>query len=228
VIGERRVLGLIPARGGSRRLPGKHLRGLGGRPLLAWTVEAGLASRHLDRLVLSSDDPALMALAEELGCEAPFRRPPELATDGASSEAVVGHAWERLPGYDILVLLQPTSPFRTGEDIDRLLERLATGGAPACVSVTRPAKSPYWCYREDAQGRLVPLLEAGDDAGPPPWQLNGAIYAVTRAAWSATQRLLPPGVIAYPMPAERSLDIDTELDLAVGECLVRHREETAC
>ena len=226
MIGERRVLGLIPARGGSRRLPGKHLRGLGGRPLLAWTVEAGLASRHLDRLILSSDDPALMALAEELGAEAPFRRPAALADDMASSEAVVAHAWELFPDYDLLVLLQPTSPFRTAADIDGLLERLVASGAPACVSVTRPAKSPYWCYRERADGILEPLFPEVQKT--PPWQLNGALYGVTREAWRAHGRLLPPGTRPWPMPAERSVDIDTELDLALAEVLLQRNGAAPC
>mgnify|MGYP003462782716 FL=1 len=103
-----RVLALIPARGGSKGLPGKNIRPVGGRPLLTWTIHAARTSRYVDRLVLSSDDPAIIAVAEHEGCEVPFRRDAALATDEASSADVVLDAIGRLPGHDVVVLLQPT------------------------------------------------------------------------------------------------------------------------
>ena len=113
-----RVLGLITARGKSKGLPRKNVLPVGGKPLLAWTIEAGLEASSIDRLVLSSDDDEIMKVAIEYGCDVPFRRPDHLASDEAGSIQVVLHALEILPDYDFVVLLQPTSPQRSSEDID--------------------------------------------------------------------------------------------------------------
>src|SRR3954453_11622712 len=105
MIDGKSVLGLIPARGGSKGVPNKNIRALAGRPLIAWTIEAAKASRYIDRTILSSDDAAIIAVAEQHGCEAPFVRPSELATDEADSMAVVHHALRTLPvRYDYVVL----------------------------------------------------------------------------------------------------------------------------
>jgi CMP-N,N'-diacetyllegionaminic acid synthase len=226
MIGGARVLGLVTARGGSKRLPGKNLRPLAGRPLIAWTIAAARNCRYLDRLVLSSDDPAIMQAAADLGCEVPFQRPAELATDQATSLEVVRHALMQLPGYDILLLLQPTSPLRTGADLDAALERLHTSGAGSCVSVSEPHPSPYWCFAAREDGRLRPLLPDLPRPGRAPrtWALNGALYAVRTRYLDARASLTGEDCIPYPMPAERSVDIDTALDWALAELLL-HREE---
>jgi CMP-N,N'-diacetyllegionaminic acid synthase len=133
VIGDRKVLALIPARGGSQGLPGKNILPVRGRPLLAWSVDAARGSRRVDRVVLSSEDEAVIAAARACGCDVPFRRPYALASDTAPTIDVVLHALDALPGYDVVVLLQPTSPLRTVADIDGACVRFATSGAPACV-----------------------------------------------------------------------------------------------
>jgi N-acylneuraminate cytidylyltransferase len=217
MIGTNRVLGLIPARGGSKGLPGKHLLPAGGKPLLAWTIEAARGARVLDRLVLSSDDDAIVTTALEYGCEAPFRRPPELATDEAASIDVVLHALDQLPGYDLVVLLQPTAPLRSATDIDAACERLVASGAPACVSLCPVEHSPYWMYRLDEADRLRPVAELPPDVTrrqrlPRAYLLNGAIY-IARVEWLRESRnFVGEETVAYVMPAERSIDIDTRAD----------------
>lgn len=226
MLGDRTVLGVIAARGGSKGLPGKNLRPLRDRPLIAWTIAAAQASRVLDRVILSSDDPQIIAVAEGLGCEAPFRRAPALAGDAAASIDVVLDALDRVPGFDVAVLLQPTSPLRTAADIDGTLERMAATGAPACVSVAEAPSHPWLVFGQDARGRLDPFAPPLAGASlrrqdlPPAWVLNGAVYAAD-AAWLRRERsFLKPGeTAAWPMPPARSVDIDTLADFEAAERL---------
>ena len=217
MIGDREVLALIPARGGSKGLPGKNILQMGGRPLLAWSVDAARGSRCIDRVVLSSEDEVIMAAARACGCEVPFRRPAALASDTAPSIDVVLHALDTLPGYDVVVLLQPTSPLRTASDIDAACERFATSGAPACVSVSRVEQSPYWMYHLGENHALLPIVEAPSEVTrrqdlPDVYTLNGAIY-IADAAWlRQTRTFLTRDTVGHVMPVERSLDIDTAAD----------------
>lgn len=219
MIDTRKVLALIPARGGSKGVPGKNILPISGKPLIQWTIDAARASRYIDRLILSSDDDEIMAVAAVGGCEIPFRRDASLAGDTASSIDVVVDALERVPGYDIVVLLQPTSPLRIASDIDGAIERLESSGAPACVTVRAAEEHPYWTFYADEQGRLSHYVKP--PAGipmrrqdlPEAWCLNGAVYAV-RTEWFLRNRsILTADTVFYPMPAERSIDIDTPTDV---------------
>lgn len=221
MIGARKVLAVIPARGGSKGLPGKNTLPVRGRPLLAWTAEAALGAHAVDRVVVSSDADAILAAARSCGVE-PLRRPAGLATDTATTIDVVLHALDACPGYDVVVVLQPTSPLRTAADIDAALERLAASGAPACVSVCEAEQSPYWMYRISAGETLVPIVDAPAGATrrqdlPAVYVLNGAIYAAD-AAWLRKERaFVTARTVAHVMPAERSLDIDTARDFQCFE-----------
>ena len=221
------VLALIPARGGSKGLPSKNILPVGGRPLLTWTIHAARASRYVDRLVLSSDDPAIIAVAEHEGCEAPFRRAAALATDEASSADVVLDAIGRLPGYDVVVLLQPTSPLRINVDIDATLETLCHHGAEACVTVRPAEEHPYWTFHLEASGHLTPYCTTTDGIPvqrqqlPTAWCLNGAVYAARIPWFLRTKTFIGAQTVAHPMSAERSVDIDTLADLERVECLLR-------
>lgn len=225
MIGGQRVLAIIPARGGSKGLPRKNVLPLGGRPLIAWTVRAALDATHVDRVVLSSDDDEIAQAAREAGCEVPFRRPAHLAQDASSTADVVLHALQELPGYEWLVLLQPTSPLRTAQDIDSAISLCHVHNAPGCVSVTEACQSPYWMYRIDQGMQLQPLL--GDDAQhgrrqdlPPVFVLNGAVYVVRTDDFLRTRRFVGPGTLAHLMPQDRSIDIDTASDLEAAQKLV--------
>ena len=139
MIDGRSVAAVIIARGGSKGLPGKNLREIAGKPLVAWSVDAARESECLDRVVLSSDDDAIIAAARRAGCEAPFRRPEHLASDTADPIDVLDHALGCMgQAFDVVVLLQATSPLRRGADIDEGLRRMTEANAPACVSVCRP------------------------------------------------------------------------------------------
>jgi N-acylneuraminate cytidylyltransferase len=211
------VLALIPARGGSKGLPGKNTMPLGGRPLIQWTIEAARGSRFVDRVVLSSDDETIIGIAARCGCEVPFRRPAALASDTAAMIDVALHALEAVPGHGVLVLLQPTSPLRTSADIDAACELFAGSGAPSCVSVSPAEQSPYWMYGLGVRGELLPILEPPEGVArrqdlPPVYVLNGAIYVADVAALKRSRSFVTRGTVGYTMPAERSIDIDTAAD----------------
>jgi N-acylneuraminate cytidylyltransferase len=224
MIDGKRVLGLIPARGGSKGVPGKNIRPLGGKPLIAWTIDAAKGCGAIDRLVLSSDDPQIIRVATQHGCEAPFVRSAELASDTAPTMDVVLDALERCPGFDMVVLLQPTSPLRTSEDISQALDLCVRSHAPACVSVAPAAESPYWMYTLGPRSQMKPLLPVTGFTRrqdlPSVYSLNGAIY-VADAGWlKRTRSFLTEETVAYVMPAERSADVDTESDLVQLQFLV--------
>jgi CMP-N,N'-diacetyllegionaminic acid synthase len=219
MIGGRSVLALITARGGSKGLPGKNILPIRGRPLIQWTIEAARSSRYIDRLILSSDDPKIIETARRGGCEVPFQRAAALAGDEVASIDVVIDALAQVPGYDIVVLLQPTSPLRSSADIDGALELMEASGAPACVSVRPAEEHPYWTFRLSEDGSLASYVDTPDRPParrqdlPPAWCLNGAVYAA-RIEWLLrTRTFLAPQTVGYPMPAERSLDIDTPADI---------------
>lgn len=225
MIGSRRVLALIPARGGSKGIPGKNIVPLAGKPLLGWTVEAAQACASIDEIVLSTDDEAIAEAGRKLGASVPFMRSASLATDEASTMDAVFDALDRLPGFDVVVLLQPTSPLRTAADIDSCLALL--NDAPACVSV-RPANDhPYLTFSVDDQHRLVPVSPVPKGQSlrrqdlPGAWCLNGAVY-VAEIPWLRVQRsFISARTVAYAMPAERSIDIDTPADLRAAEDVLR-------
>jgi N-acylneuraminate cytidylyltransferase len=233
MIGSDSVLALIPARGGSKGVPRKNIRCIGGKPMIAWTIEAAHGSRYIDRLILSSDDRAIINVAAEYGCEAPFVRPAKLAGDEADSMGVIRHAIEALPQqFEYLVLLQPTSPMRRSEDIDGAIERCVQRRAPACVSVCETDKSPFWMMRLDAQSIMHPLFPAEQipyrrQDAPAVFVLNGAIYVARTEHLMHGGSFLAPGAVGYLMPKERSLDIDTELDLAIVDFLLTRASPSA-
>lgn len=220
MIRSRRVLAVIPARGGSKGVPGKNILPVGGRPLIGWTIAAARESVHVDRTIVSTDDEAIMAAARDEGGEIPYRRDSWLATDVATSVDVVLDALERCPGYDIVVLLQPTSPLRTASDIDAALKSMIDRQAPSCVSVCEAAEHPWLMFREDGAGRLGAYCAPPEEASlrrqdlPPVYVLNGAVYAVEAARLAATRRFFIAGeTVPYVMPIEKSHDIDTWDDL---------------
>lgn len=219
------VLAIIPARGGSKGIPRKNLVDLGDKPLVAWTIEAALASKTIDRLVLSSEDDEIIATAVEYGCDVPFVRPESLALEGTSGIEPVIHALEALDQeYDYVVLLQPTSPFRSAEDIDSCVRGCIDSGAPACVSVAETDSHPYWTYRLGEDLALHPFVEpelvTRRQDLPPAYVLNGAVY-VARTSWlRETRTFVTEATHGLVMPPDRSLDIDTAFDLRVARALV--------
>lgn len=225
------TLGLILARGGSKRVPRKNLRLLGGKPLINWTVEAALAAHSIDRVVLSTDDAEIAAAAAAAGCDIPFMRPAELATDTATSADVVRHALAAIDAtarYRRLVLLQPTSPLRRPEDIDGAVALARERGLASVVGICPAETVPAHLFWHEADGRLSSVIGAPFEeiAGRrsqdcrPGYRLNGAIY-VARLDWFlAGGELLGPDSVGYVMPRERSVDIDDEMGLVEAEMIL--------
>ena len=210
-------------------MPGKNTRLLGGKPLVAWSVAAAKQSTLLDRCVLSSDDEHIISIVEEFGGDVPFRRPAELASDETTAAAVVCHALQQIPGYDYVVLLQATSPAREGIDIDGSIRLCIDATARSCVSVCEPAKSPYWMYQIDGENRLIPLFPHDHDTPrrqqlPPSYVLNGAVYVVRTEAMLEHKRFVFDDSVAYVMPYDRSVDIDSEADLVLANRVLKSVE----
>lgn len=227
-----KVLGLIPARGGSKGLPRKNIKMLAGKPLIAWTIEAAHQALSLDRTVLSSEDPEIMDVAAGWGCEVPFVRPDALAQDDTAAHAVVSHAIEQLPGYEWLVWLQPTSPLRRATDIDAAVRLCIEHGYPSVVSVTALAKSATWMFRLGESQKMIPLVphekvSTSRQQAEPVFALNGAIYVVHIPWFRKTGGFIGEHTRGYVMEAVHAVDIDDEEDFDYALSLIRRREATS-
>lgn len=221
-----RVLGLIPARGGSKRLPGKNLKPLCGKPLIAWTIDAALAARSLTQVVVSTDDPAIAGAARDHGAEVPFLRPAELASDTADGLSVTRHAVQVLAdagtNFDYVMVLQPTSPLRSAADIDAAIALAVERDADNIVSVCPTDHPPEWSNALPADNNLKDFYRPGvrgirSQDLPVSYRLNGALYLHRTAPLLAGQA--PDTRVAsyaYIMPRERSVDIDTAMDFAIA------------
>lgn len=218
------VLALIPARGQSKGIPRKNIRDLAGKPLIVWTIEAALAARGIDSVVVTTDDEEIAEIARAAGARVPFLRPGELATDAAPGIAPVMHAMEMLPDPSSVLLLQPTSPLRGTADIEGLLAMVAETRSDSVVSVCAVDEHPAWMYSRTGDGRLAPFLEKPAPARrqdlEPLYILNGAMYYAHRDWLMSHGALTGPDTMGYVMPQDRSLDIDTPFDLRLAEMLL--------
>lgn len=226
-----RVLGIVPARGGSKGVPGKNGRLLNGRPLLEYTAAAALGATMLSRVVLSTDDEGIAAIGERCGLEVPFLRPAALATDRTPTLPVVQHALAYVEGagdrFDAVVILQPTTPLRQSGVIDRCIEQLWATRADCVVTVVPvPAEcNPHWVYFPHADGSLK--LSTGEPAPiprrqelPPAYRREGSVY-VTRRSIVDRNTLFGDRVVGWPVNPDECVDINTEDDWHRAERMVR-------
>jgi len=227
-----RVVGLIPARGGSKGVPRKNIRLLGGRPLLEYTARSALAARRLSRVVLSTEDPEVAEVGTRCGLDVPFMRPPDLAHDATPSLPVVQHALQWLEGhgdrFDAVCLLEPTAPFRGADEIDQCVALLQESGADAVVTVRRVPDdfNPHWTYGRDEDGYLhlstgepTPVTRRQDL--PPVYHRDGSVYVTRRDVLVARNSLYGERLIGYVVADERPwLNIDTPADWARAEELI--------
>lgn len=221
-----RVLGLVPARGGSRRVKNKNLAVLEGRTLVRRALETSIAAGCFATVALSSEDPAILAEADGLPVER-VERPAELATDTALSYDVVVHALSVLGDFDAVAVVQCTSPFTAPEDLAGTVALLERTGADSAVSVSEVESGLHpWKLKRLEGDRLLPFLQDDDMKPshelPPLWIRNGSIY-VSRRSVIDGGRLVSDDVRGYPMPSERSLDIDTERDLEFARFLLERK-----
>lgn len=220
-----KTIGLIPARGGSKGIPGKNIKPIAGKPLIAWTIEAALRSALLDAVVVSTDDAEIAAVARQAGAMVPFLRPAALAQDSTPGIDPVLHALGLLPEFTDVLLLQPTSPLRSTGDIDACLQLAKNRQARSVVSVSEPDTHPYWTYRLGDDQSLQRFVDAAPVARrqdlPPVFALNGALYYAQSDWLRQSKRLVGAETVAYVMPRERSVDIDNLLDWRLAELLLK-------
>ena len=232
------ILGVIPARGGSKGVPRKNIRPLAGKPLIHYTVEAARKSRLLNRLVVSTDDAEIAEIIASMGCEV-LRRPATLARDDTPMAPVIQHVLDSLAedGYqpEVVVVLQPTAPLRRAEHIDHCIDLISKTSANSVVSVsTVPGHfHPDWQFIISENGELQAFSKRElDEVQTRRQELsttytrNGAVYAVRRTAFIESESLLAAPCIAYNMAAEDSVNIDSEEDFWVAErYLLQHQDE---
>lgn len=226
-----RVIGIITARGGSKGVPGKNTRMLGGKPLLAWTAESALAAKHLSRVVVSTDDEAIASVARACSVEVPFMRPAELAGDATPTLPVLEHAvaWLEAHGevLDAICLLQPTNPLRAPGLIDSCIDLLASTGADSVVTVLRvPAEhNPHWVYFQDAAGLLHPAMAGAKPVTrrqdlPAAYHREGSVYVTRRDVLVNDHSLYGARMVGLEVDRSRTVNIDTVEDWARAEQLV--------
>ena len=208
-----KLLAIITARGGSKRLPKKNVLNLNGKPLIAWTIEAALRCPLIDKTVLSSDDQEIIKIAKYYGCDVPFKCDRSLAEDNSSSVDVIIDALEKVPGYDWIVLLQPTSPRRSSLDIQNAIEFCLKMNANSCVSVTKVAHKPE-LFHHIGEGSKILKVSSKEEL----FRVNGAIYISKISEFLSQKSLITDDTVAYIMPPERSIDIDTKLDFEIASC----------
>ena len=227
------VIGLITARGGSKSIPEKNIKPLAGKPLIAWTIETALQCKEFSKVLVSTDNQRIADVARQWGAEVPFVRPTELSLDDSSHISVVLHAirWlEENDGLcpDYIMLLQPTSPNRSVEDIKVAIQLAQINDAVAVMSVCEATKHPYKSYKINENGTLEYFVPSNigykyRQALPTVYEENGAIYLNKRTSLLRDQTFMPLGTIAYVMPQERSLDIDTPWDFHVADLVLKNK-----
>lgn len=227
-LGSDKVLAVIPARGGSKGIPRKNMVHLGGRPLIYWTINAALKSGFVDEIVVSSDDMTTIDFAKSLGCSVPFIRSPLLSNDSASGIDVLLDAVERCAGFDIVVYLQPTSPFRSATHIDEAMNLMENEQAQQCVSVVQHDTPIQWLKKITSEGRLVPYLPGEIPANRQQTEVtfvpNGALY-ISRVPFLKIKRtLFSEDTLAYVMSRKASVDIDSYDDLQIAKLYMAEDE----
>ncbi|MET3697640.1 N-acylneuraminate cytidylyltransferase [Bacillus oleivorans] len=228
MINGKKVLAIIPARGGSKGVKKKNIRLLGGKPLIAWTIEVAKKSIYLDKIMVTTDDEEIMKVSEEWGADVPFKRPASLAQDDTPGIEPILHAIDYFPEYEYIVLLQPTSPLRKVIDIDNAIEICVKNNLNSCVSVTKSGTPPDWIYKIDNNGYLTPLFIENDfpyqrQKASVTYELNGAVYVSKAESLKETKSFLQELTFPYVMPGERSVDIDTIEDFMYCEYLLKDR-----
>ncbi len=233
---NHKVLAIIPARGGTKRLPGKNIACIAGKPLIAWTIEAANACPMIERVVVTTDDPKIAGTATKYGAEVPFLRPAILAKDDTPDAPVCRHTLDWLAQNedyhpDILIWLRPTCPLRRIVDIEGALSKLINSDHPCVRSVSVVQHHPFWMKRIE-RGRLIRFLEGYDENTyyqkqklPLLYQLNGAVDVLWTKHVTESANLFGDEPGAYTMPLEYSVDIDTELDFLLAETILKRQTD---
>jgi CMP-N,N'-diacetyllegionaminic acid synthase len=229
---EPKVLGVIPARGSSKRFPNKNIRMLAGKPLVAWTIEAAQKATRLTDYLVTSDALLIMDVAKNYGAPVPFLRPSELATDTVRNIEVVAHALKFMENekqivYDIIVLLQPTSPIRNPAHIDLAVDMLWESDLDSVVSVKGPFKKRDPILKAIRNGVLEDYCPVKDPADTEPFYIyNAALYAVKRDYFIKHNKLISQRQVPLIMDPIYSVDVDTEADFLMAETYLNYLAKT--
>lgn len=229
MISDKRVLAIIPARGGSKGVPRKNIKDLNGKPLISYTIEEAKKSKYIDSVVVSTEDKEISKISQKYNAEVPFLRPKELAEDNTPGIDPILHTvkWFNEKGYDFdyIMCLQCTSPFRKVEQIDDALEKLINERADSIVSVCESEISPYW-MKKIKNGIMMDFLENAPfyprrQDTPMVYRLNGSIYIAKREVLLKNKNWYTKNTLAYVMNKKSSIDIDEMIDFKFAEFLMR-------
>lgn len=219
------ILAIIPARGGSKRLPGKNIKDFCGKPLIAWSIEAAKSSELITRVIVSTDNKEIAEASRKHGTEVPFKRPAEFATDTASTFSVIKHCLEFLKkkeNYkpDFVCILQPSSPLRSSKHIDEAVKLLIAKKADACVSVVKNKVNPCYSNTIDSKG-MFKFYFKKSPKHKKTYILNGAIYLIKPEVLLREKTFEPKKTAAYIMSEQDSVDIDNEFDFKFAEFIMK-------
>ena len=233
MINGKRCLGVIPARGGSKRLPRKNIMMLAGKPLIQWTIEAGLESNAIDRLIVSTDDTEIAEVARACGVDVPFMRPAELASDVSNSYVVLEHAHQTLreqgEEYAYIVMLQPTSPLRTSMHIDEAAKLLEEKGANGVLGVTEIDHPVEWCNTLPDSLEMSGFIKASvansqSQQFEKRYCLNGAVYITSiNKMHEENSHIYGCSMFAFIMKKCDSIDIDNDIDFEMADFFINKR-----
>ena len=232
------MIAIIPARGGSKGVPKKNIRPLAGKPLIIWTIEAAKKSTHIDRIILSTDDEEIVSVCQGTGIEIPFMRPKDLAQDDSS--AIDNYIYtmdciikEHRYDSDEFIVLLPTTPLRNSGDIDAAVDIFVEKHADSVISCTQMSHPIDWVCNIDNEGRVLrnKMLEVGKTMNRQDLESvyipNGGVFVLSYSLLRVNYSYYSDRTYAYIMPAERSVDIDTEFDFQFAEFLMNRGKENA-
>lgn len=232
MIGNQKVIALITARGGSKRLPGKNIKPLAGKPLIGFTIEFARSQPEIDRIVVSTDSPEIAEVARNFGADVPWLRPAELSGDTTSSADVVKHALAELARsedmFDYLVLLQPTTPFRDPAMLTEALNLCRRAGGAPVIAFGAAKSHPCWCFRQTADGRLVRYVEPDlavtrSQDLPAAFEVSGSLYVIGVERFLKDESFIAPDLQGVFSNHRRyDCDIDDEIDWLVAEAMLAH------
>ncbi len=232
---QKKILAIITARGGSKGIPRKNIKDLGGKPLIAYTIEVSKHSKYITNLIVSTDDQEIADICKKYGVDVPFLRPKELALDTTKHLPVLQHAvkfMEQKLGmvYDYIVILQPTSPFRVVSDIDECIEKIILTNADSALSMVEVDENHPMKMKKIVDGKILPFSDKEPEGVrrqdlPLAYKRSGAVYVVKRDNIVEKDVLFGEDLVATVVPIERSIDIDNELDWIKAEYMLKKLRE---
>jgi len=226
MINNKKVLAIIPARGGSKGLPNKNILKLIDKPLIAWSIEQAIESKYVDSCIVSTDNKNIKEKAIEYGAKVDSLRPLNLSTDTSTTNEVVDYELKQLnENFDILLLLQPTSPLRTSKNIDEALEMMSIKKSSSVVSVVKTNHPPEWSFKLNTEHKIKDVkklltLKRRQDSEPS-YRLNGAIYATNISNFKKDNAFIRKDTAILVMSENSSIDIDTIDDFKFAESTLR-------